>query len=77
MEYFGDETWLAYNMMNCCGGSWVSYRGTESMLVTVNSKLMACRKRYEIDLVSKAQSNFETSNTSPLDTTLHLGPTSH
>ena len=59
MEYFGDETWMAFDMMNCCSGSWISYRGTESMLVTVNSKLMACRKSYEIYFVSRDQSNMK------------------
>ena len=59
MEYFGDETWMAFDVMNCRGGSWVSYRGTESMLVTVNSKLMACWKRCKIDFVSRAQSNMK------------------
>jgi hypothetical protein len=57
MEYFGDDTGLAYDMMNCCGGSWMSYRGTESMVLTVYSNYMACRKCYKLDLVSKAQSN--------------------
>ena len=48
IEYFSDDTRLAYDMMNCCGGSWMSYRGTKNMMLTVYNDMMACRKCYEI-----------------------------
>ena len=50
IEYFSDDTQLAYDMMNCCGGgSRLSYHdGTENMVLTVYNNMMACRKCYEI-----------------------------
>jgi hypothetical protein len=51
MEYFGDDTGMAYEMMNCCGGSWMSYRVTEHMLLTAYMKYMACRKCSSLDTI--------------------------